>query len=56
MAFSFDALDLNLLGISYTNLMSVKTFPFLVFNKHIAMHGNKQVTGEVIVGKLVLLL
>jgi hypothetical protein len=55
MAFSFDALDLDLLGIPSTNLTSVKTFLFLVFNKHIVMHANKRVTGEVIVGKLVLL-
>lgn len=50
MAFSFDALDLNFLGIYYTNVTSVKTFLFLVFNKHIVMHANKRVIGEVIVG------
>jgi hypothetical protein len=55
MAFFFDALDLNLLGISSANLISVKTMLFLVFNKHIFMHANKGVTGEVIVGKLVFL-
>jgi hypothetical protein len=55
-AFSFDALDLNLLGISSTNLMPAKKFLFLVFNKHIVMHANKRISGEVIVGKLVLLL